>query len=149
MDRELFRSLRAAGVSVLLVCVSFTTPLTANRALRLAVRWSLGGGVASRRSEGECAQRNDVRRTAQATPSIRMGRHPQHADWAGRKRQFNTAAPLGAVEDQRRSMASKTNLVASGGRGSEELDKKPVWLEWIVSFSGRSGRPGFRSFSSA
>lgn len=68
MDRELFRSLWAAGVWVLLVGVSFTTPLTANRALRLAVRWSLGGGVASRRSEGECAQRNDVGRTAQATP---------------------------------------------------------------------------------
>jgi hypothetical protein len=34
-------------------------------------------------------------------------------------------------------MAGKTNLVASGGRGSEELDKKPIRLEWIVGCSGR------------
>jgi hypothetical protein len=46
-------------------------------------------------------------------------------------------------------MASKMNLVASGGRGSDELDKKPIWLEWIVGCSGRSERPGFGSFSSA
>ena len=74
--------------------------------------------------------RPDFRRTAQATPSRSEKRHPQHADWAGRKRQSTTAAPLGAVEDERRSMASKANLVASGGRGSKELDKKPIWLEW-------------------
>jgi hypothetical protein len=105
-----------------------TTPLTANRAIWVAVRWSLGGGVASTRSQGDCARRTDFRRTAQATPSIRMGRHPQRADWAGRERQSKTAAPLGAVEDGRRSMASKTNLVAVGGRSSneKELDKKPI-----------------------
>ena len=33
-------------------------------------RWSLGGGVASTRIEGDCAQRTDVLRTAQAKPEI-------------------------------------------------------------------------------
>jgi len=73
--------------------------------------------------------RTDVSRTAQATPSSRERRYPQHAARAGRKRQSKTAASLGVVEDGRRSMANKKNLVASGGRGSKELDKKPIWLE--------------------
>ena len=34
------RSLIAAGVSALLVCLSFTAPLTANRTIRFAIRWS-------------------------------------------------------------------------------------------------------------
>src|SRR5439155_8777171 len=34
-----------------------TTPLTATRAVWVVVRWSLGGGVASTRSEGDCSQR--------------------------------------------------------------------------------------------
>ena len=123
-----------------------TTPLTSNRAIWFGVRWSLGGGVASTRSQGDCARRTEFRRTAQATPSIRERRHPQRADWAGRKRQSNTAAPHGAVEDQRRSMASKSNLVACGGRGSKELDKKPIWLEWVIGCSGRFWRPGCASF---
>ena len=106
-----------------------TTPLTANRAIWFAVRWSLGGGVASTRSEGACERRTDFIRTAQATQSIRKTRHPQRADWAGRKRQSNTAAPHGAVEGKRRSMANKTDLVAYGGRGSKELDKKLILLE--------------------
>ena len=55
----MFRSLTAAGFWVLLVCLGFTTPLTANRGLWFAVRWSLGGGAASTRSEGDCAQRTD------------------------------------------------------------------------------------------
>ena len=46
-------------------------------------------------------------------------------------------------------MASNTNLVASGGQSSAELDKKPIWLEWIMGFSGRFKRPGFGSFLSA
>ena len=106
-----------------------TTPLTANRAIWFAVRWRLGGGVASTRSEGDCAKLTELLRNAQATPSVSERRHPRRADWAGRKRQSNNAAPLGAVEDRRRSMASKGNLVASGGRGSKGLDKKPIWLE--------------------
>src|SRR5438067_728350 len=46
-----------------------TTPLTATRAVWVVVRWSLGGGVASTRSEGDCSQRTACFRTAQATPS--------------------------------------------------------------------------------
>jgi hypothetical protein len=106
-----------------------TTPLTANLAIRLAIRWSLGGGVASTRSDGECAQRTELFRTAQAKPSVRNERHPQRAGRAGLKRQSVTAAPKGAVEDKRRTMASNKNLEARGGRGSKELDKKPIWLE--------------------
>ena len=112
-----------------LLLLVLTTPLKANRELWLALRWSLGGGVASTRSDGDCAKRSDFGRTAQAPPSSRKKRHPQRADWAGRKRQSYTAAPSGAVEDERRSMASNTNLVAVGGRSSKELDKKPIWLE--------------------
>jgi hypothetical protein len=48
--------------------LKFTTPLTANREIWVAVRWSLGGGVASTRSHGDCARRTDFLRTAQATP---------------------------------------------------------------------------------
>ena len=103
-----------------------TTPFYPSRAIWFGVRWSLVGGVASTGSEGDCAQRTDFGRTAEARPSIREGRHPRYADWAGRKRQSNTAAPKGAVEDRRRSMASNTNLVARGRRGSKELDKKPI-----------------------
>ena len=73
--------------------------------------------------------RTDVRRTAQATPSRSDRRHPQHADWAGRKRQSYAATLSGAVEDTRRSMANNTNLAAVGGRSSKELDKKPIWIE--------------------
>ena len=119
------------------VGLRFTTPLTANRAIWFALRWSLGGGVASTRSEGDCELRTDVSRTAQATPLSRERRHPQRADWAGRKRQPNTATPLSAVGDERGTMASKKNEVAGGGRSSKELDKKPIWLGW---FTGRSGR---------
>jgi hypothetical protein len=43
-------------------------------------------------------------------------------------------------------MASTMNLVASGGRGSEGLDKKPIWLEWMMGCSGRSVRSGLGSF---
>jgi len=46
-------------------------------------------------------------------------------------------------------MANNTNLVAIGGRGSKELDKKPIWLEWIMDCSGRFVRPGFGPFLSA
>jgi hypothetical protein len=120
-----------------------TTPLPADRSIWFAGRWSLGGGVASTRSEGDCELRTDVSRTAQATPLIRKRRHPQRADWAGRKRQPNTATPLGAVGDERRAMASKKNEVAGGGRSSKELDKKSIWLEWFRGRTGRSQRPGF------
>jgi hypothetical protein len=103
-----------------------TTPWKANRAIWLAVLWSLGGDVASTRSDGDCAKHTAVRRTAQAPPSIRKGRYPLHAAWAGRQRQSYTAAPLGAVADERRTMASNNDLVAVGGRSSIELDKKPI-----------------------
>jgi len=53
---------------LILVCLGFTTPLTANRAIWFGLRWSLGGGVASTRSQGDFARRTDFRRTAQATP---------------------------------------------------------------------------------
>ena len=106
--------------------LELTTPSTSKLGIWFAMRWSLGGGVASTRSQGVCERRNDFRLTAQAKPSIRKKRHPLYADWAGRKRQSNTAAPLGAVEDQRRAMASETNLVVVGGHGSKELDKKPI-----------------------
>jgi hypothetical protein len=42
--------------------------LKANRDIWFGIRWSLGGGVASTRSEGDCAQRTGFGRTAQATP---------------------------------------------------------------------------------
>src|SRR5581483_6476873 len=119
---------RALYCSNLLILVP-TTPLKANRDIWFGIRWSLGGGVASTRSEGDCPKRTEFRRTAQATPSIRKRRHPLYADWAGRKRQSYPAAPLGAVEDTRRAMASNTNLVAVGGRSSKGLDKKPIGLE--------------------
>jgi hypothetical protein len=98
--------------------------------------------ASTRGSEGDCAQRTDFRRTAEAKPSRLGARHPRYADWAGRKRQSNTAAPTGAVEDGRRSMASEKNLVARGGRGPKGLDKKPIWLELIMGYSGRRARPG-------
>jgi hypothetical protein len=41
-----------------------------NRSLWFCIRWSLGGGVASPRSEGDCEMRTDVRRTAQATTAF-------------------------------------------------------------------------------
>src|SRR5271166_4527360 len=146
MEGGRFRPRLAAGVCVLLVCFSFTTSLPWPRGIWVAVRWSLGGGVASTRSEGDCERQTGVRRTAQATPYIRVLRHPQRADWAGLERQSKSAAPSGAVEDGRRSMASKKNLVAAvGGRGSKELDKKPIGLEWRVEGSGRVWRPGFAS----
>jgi drug/metabolite transporter (DMT)-like permease len=68
IDHGLFRSLTATGVCVLLVCLGLAPPLTANRGSWFALRWSLGGGVASTRSEGDCELRTDFRRTAQATP---------------------------------------------------------------------------------
>jgi hypothetical protein len=120
-----------------------TTPLTEDLSIRLEIRWSYGGGVASTRSEGECEMRTDVSRTAQATPSRREKRYPHPAEWAGRKRQSKAAAALGAVGDERRAMASKKDLVAGGGRSSKELDKKPIGLGWSWRYSGRQGRPGF------
>jgi hypothetical protein len=67
MDDGMFRPLLAVGVCALLVCLSCTTPLTANRAIWFALRWSLGGGVASSRSEGECEQLTELLRNAQAS----------------------------------------------------------------------------------
>jgi len=115
-----------------------TTPLTATRAVWVVVRWSLGGGVASTRSEGDCSQRTACFRTAQATPSTRKKRHPQNAHWAGHKRQPNSATLPDAVEDGRRAMASSKNLVAGSGRSPKGLDKKPIWLELMMGVSGRS-----------
>jgi RNA-directed DNA polymerase len=46
-----------------------TAPSSANHEPWFCLRGSLGGGVASTRSEGECAKRTDFSRTAQATPS--------------------------------------------------------------------------------
>jgi|tagenome__1003787_1003787.scaffolds.fasta_scaffold17965433_1 hypothetical protein len=78
-----------------------------------------------------------------------MKRYPHCAGWAGRKRQFRTAAPKGAVEDERRSMASNTILAARGGRGSKELDKKPIGLELMMGSSGHALWPGFGPYWSA
>src|SRR5437879_11361546 len=103
-----------------------TTPLTATRAVWVVVRWSLGGGVASTRSEGDCSQRTACFRTAQATPSTRTQRHLQNAHWAGRKRQPYSATLPDAVEDGRRAMASSKNLVADGGRSPKGHDKKQI-----------------------
>ena len=114
-----------------------TTSLTATRETWVVVRWSLGGGVASTRSEGDREQRTALFRTAQATPSNREKRHPQTAPWAGRKRQLNRATPLGAVGVERRTIASKTILVVGGGRSPKGLDKKPIWLELKMGLSGR------------
>ena len=46
-------------------------------------------------------------------------------------------------------MASKENQVASGGRGSKELDKKPIGLELMMGSSGRASWPGFGPYWSA
>jgi hypothetical protein len=46
-------------------------------------------------------------------------------------------------------MASKTNLVARGGRGSKELDKKPLGLDLMMGSSGRASWPGFGPYWSA
>jgi hypothetical protein len=42
-------------------------------------------------------------------------------------------------------MASNTELAAGGGRGSNELDKKPICLEWAGKFSGHLLWPGLAS----
>src|SRR5207248_6068503 len=68
-----------------------TTPLTATRAVWVVVRWSLGGGVASTRSEGDCSQRTACFRTAQATPSTRPPLPPQPARGAHPKRHEHNA----------------------------------------------------------
>ena len=103
--------------------------LRANRDIWFGLRWSLGGGVASTRSEGVGEQRTDVLGTALAPPANREKRHPRHANWAGRKRQLNTATPSAAVGDRGRTMANKKVLAANVGRGSKELDKKLIRLE--------------------
>src|SRR5204862_8284555 len=59
-----------------------TTPLTATRAVWVVVRWSLGGGVASTRSGGDCSQRTACFRTAQATPSRRKTVSVEYPRWA-------------------------------------------------------------------
>jgi hypothetical protein len=103
-----------------------TAPLSGNREIRFCLRGSLGGGVASTRSEGECGKLTDESRNAEAKPSRKLDRQPQPAARAGRKRQPITAASFSAVEDERRAMASTNKLVAKGVRSSKELDKKPI-----------------------
>jgi hypothetical protein len=68
INNGIFRSRIAAGVCTLLVCLCFTTPSTSTLGIWFAMRWSLGGGVASTRSQGVCERRNDFRLTAQANP---------------------------------------------------------------------------------
>jgi hypothetical protein len=116
-------------VSSSLPSLVFAASSSANRDIWFGLRWRLGGGVASTRSEGVGAQRTDCLRTALAPPAKRGGRHPRHVNWAGRKRQLNTTAPSAAVTDRGRAMANNKELVASGGRGSKELDKKLIRLE--------------------
>ena len=108
---------------------SATPPLMATQEIWVGLRWSIGGGVASTRSEGVGPQRTETLRTPQAPPANCVLRHPRHADWAGRQRQSTTAAPSGAVEDRGRTMAINTQLRACGRRSPRGLDKKLLRLE--------------------
>ncbi len=60
IDSGMFRSLMAVGATVLIVCLGLSTPLTANRALWFAVRWSLGGGVASTEAKARVSRGGTV-----------------------------------------------------------------------------------------
>jgi hypothetical protein len=96
----------------------------ATQEIWIGLRWSIGGGVASTRSEGVDPQLTELIRTAQATQANRGGRHPRHAGWAGRNGQSTSAAPSGAVEDRGRTMAINNQLRACRRRSLRGLDKK-------------------------
>jgi hypothetical protein len=56
----------SAWVLVLVILFGVTTPLTENRSIQFSIRTSLGGGVASTPSEGECVEGAAMIRTSQA-----------------------------------------------------------------------------------
>jgi hypothetical protein len=99
------------------------------RVVRTPKRWTIGGGVASTRSECVGAESTILVRESHTMHPKSVGRHPLSACRAGRERQSNRATPVSAVENERRAMASKNSQVAGGGRGPKGLDKKPIGLQ--------------------
>jgi hypothetical protein len=66
-DREAaFMRVTSAWVLVLVILFGVTTPSTENRLIRVSFQGNLGGGVASARSEGKCAEGTEMIRTSQA-----------------------------------------------------------------------------------
>jgi len=105
-----------------------TTFSLGGRLDRTPNRGSLGGGVASTRSECVGAESPMMFRHSHPMRTRRAGRHPLCAYRAGRQRQSNHASPASAVENERRAMASNSFQVAVGERGLKGLDKKPIGL---------------------
>jgi hypothetical protein len=105
-----------------------TTSSIGSRLDRTPHRWSLGGGVASTRSECVGAE---MFSHSHPMHTKRVERHPLRTDRAGRKRQSNHATPVCAVENARRAMASTNFQVAVGERGPKGLDKKPIGLQLL------------------
>jgi hypothetical protein len=68
-EREIaFTRVTTTLVFVLIILFGITTPLIENRPIRISICGSLGGGVASTRGEGECAEGPEVIRASLATP---------------------------------------------------------------------------------
>jgi hypothetical protein len=99
------------------------------RVVRTPKRWTIGGGVASTRSECVGAESTNLVRVSHTMHTKSVERHPLCACRAGRKRQSCHATPVSAVENERGAMASKDSQVAGGGRGPKGLDKKPIGLQ--------------------
>jgi hypothetical protein len=108
-----------------------TTSSIGSRLDRTPHRWSLGGGVASTRSECVGAESTMMFSHSHPMHTKRVKLHPLCIDRAGRKRQSNHATPVCAVENVRRAMASTNFQVAVGERGPKGLDKKPIGLQLL------------------
>lgn len=69
VDREIaFTRVTTAMVFVLIILFVITTPLIEDQSIRISICGSLGGGVASTRGEGECAEGPEVIRASLAMP---------------------------------------------------------------------------------